>query len=97
METLRQIWRIVTSWEFWMGLAIILGSALGVIIGQFRRAGLTTSEMWVLLRQLAPDIRLPNIQVVIHSSDNDWTMLALMLMLFINSLVVYIVIRDMRG
>ena len=97
METLRQIWRIVKSWEFWMALAIISGSALGVVIGQFRRAGLTLGETWVLMRQILPQLDLPQIQIVVHSSDNDWTILALMLTLFVNSLVVYFVIRDMRG
>ena len=91
-----QAWRILTSWEFWVSLAIILGSAVGVIIGQFRREGVTWEQVRFIILDNLPTINLPDITLKIHSSDNDFTILALMLMLTLNSWVVYLVIREMR-
>lgn len=91
-----QIWRALTSWEFWVSLAIISGSALGVIIAQLRREGITWEQVRFVIVDNLPTINFPDISLVVHSSDNDYTILALMLMLTLNSWVVYLVIREMR-
>ena len=87
---------LILSWEFWVSLAIILGSAFGVIIGQLRRSGVTWAELRFVLFGNLPTITFPTIILTVHSQEYDYTLLLMMIMLFTNAVVVYAVIRSMR-